>query len=119
MLQPRTQVGKLDREIIFIEKVTEVGEANGQELVSWREIENYPCVSSSKEDMPGKEVFDADRLAYSQLTKFVIRYRDDINAEMRIVYETKVYNIVSPPQEEGRKRFMIITANLIDNEFFT
>ncbi len=118
MLQPRTQVGKLDRDITIIEKVTVSGEANGKELVSWQEIENYPCVSASKEDMPGKEVFNADRLAYSQLTKFTIRFRDDVTTEMRLVYETKVYAIISI-QEEGRKRFNWLIANLIDNEFFT
>ena len=56
--------------------------------------------------------------AYSQTTHFVIRYRDDVTVEMRVVCESKVYEIISM-QEEGRKRFLTVVTNLLDNVFYT
>lgn len=118
MLQAREQIGSLDREIIFLQKIVEDGDSNGDNETGWEEIDTDPTVPASKKEYKGNENPLADRLTYGQPTHFVIRYRTDITVEMRIVYESRQYEIVSI-NEEGRRRFLTIVTNLLDNVYWT
>ena len=118
MLQAREQIGSLDRVSIFLQKIIVDGDSNEDKIEGWEEIDTDPLVPASRKEMKGGEHALADRLTYSQTTHFVIRYRDDVTVEMRVVCESKVYEIISM-QEEGRKRFLTVVTNLLDNVFYT
>lgn len=118
MLQSREHIGRFDRELTFIQKIVIDGDSNEDRLTGWEEIDTNPTVSARKEERTGNEGMNADRLAYTQPTLFVIRYRDDITVEMRAVCDSKVYEITSVT-EEGRRRFLHIMTTIIDNEYFT
>ena len=120
MLQvTKIYIGKLDRDISFIEPIIEDGDSNEDKISGWRLIDSYPTVSASKKELNGTVYTQADRLTYTQQTEWIIRYRDDLNPRMRIVYNTKVYeiiNIVEP--DENRNRYLKIVSNLLDNVYF-
>jgi len=118
MLHVKTQIGHFDREVIFLEKTITDGDSNEDKITGWAEIATDATVPASKQESRGNELALADRVTYAQPTHFIIRYRDDITVEMRLVCEQKVYEITSTV-EEGRRRFLTIVTNLIDNEVWT
>jgi SPP1 family predicted phage head-tail adaptor len=120
MLQSKIHIGRLDREITFIQPIIEDGDSNEDKITGWEEIDSFPTVSAAKKELTGTVYTQADRLTYTQQTEWIIRYRDDINVRMRIVYSTKVYeiiNIIEP--DESRSRYLKIVSNLLDNVFFS
>lgn len=120
MLQSREQIGRFDREITFIEPTITDGDSNEDKITAWSEISSDSTVSARKIDLRGNEAVIADRETYFQTTKWVIRWRDDLNARMRLVHSTKVYQIISITEPaEGRQRFLEVLTTLMDNEFFT
>lgn len=120
MLRSQTNIGTLDREITFIQYVVEVGESNEDKITSWEEIATDPNVNAAKIENGGNTFVQADRLTWNQQTRWVIRWRDDLNVRMRLVWDTKVYEILNISEsDESRRRFLNIETNLLDNEYFT
>lgn len=118
MLQVSEQIGKLDRQVTFLQKITVDGDSNEDKVTGWEEIDTDPTVSASRKEHKGSEIALADRVAVSQLVHFTIRFRSDITNEMRIVCEQKVYEVHSQ-MELGRRRYLTIVASLIDNLLWT
>lgn len=118
MLQVSEQIGKMDREITFLQGIYENGDSNEDKLIGWEEIDDYPTVSAAKIENRGGELALADRVTHTQTTTFLIRYRSDISNRMRVVCDERVYEIISTV-EEGRRRFLTVVTNLIDNVFWT
>ena len=64
--------------------------------------ENVATVWASLEAMSGREFF-ASQQAQSEVTHR-IRYRPDVTADMRVIHNGKVFNIVAPlPDNRGRE----------------
>lgn len=122
MLQSPKRFSRLDRKVTFIEKVIEDGESNEDKLTGWQEVATNPTVSASKEDLSGYEALIADRLTYVQPVKWTVRYEDgkDKTVQMRLVYETRVFEIqaITEPKE-GRRRYLEVMTKIVDTEFFT
>jgi SPP1 family predicted phage head-tail adaptor len=120
MLQTKYHIGRLDREVTFIRAIIETGESNEDRIDGWEEIPDYPTVSAAKKELNGTVYTQSDRLTYTQQTEWLIRYRDDLNTRMRVVYNSKVYeiiNIVEP--DESRGRYLKVLTNILDNVYFT
>jgi SPP1 family predicted phage head-tail adaptor len=101
-------IGKLDRRITFQKKIFASNVSNEDEEAGWVNIGVNPTVWASKNEKLGSESYRADKLVDYNTIHFVCRYRDDITAEYRVVCEDIAYDIVSPPVEIGRKRFLSI-----------
>lgn len=120
MLRSKEKIGTLDREVVFIKSIIEDGDANGDNIVGWEEIDSYPRVSARKLEASGDTAVVNDRVTFVQQTNWIIRFRDDLNTRMRLVWDTKVYSILNIAEsDEGRRRYMVVNTTLIDNEFFT
>jgi SPP1 family predicted phage head-tail adaptor len=120
MLQHKQLIGRLDREITFIQSLIENGESNEDRIDGWEEIDNYPTVSAAKKELAGTVYTQNDRLTYTQQTEWIIRYRDDLNPRMRVVYSGKVYEIINITDlDESRNRWLKVTTNILDNVYFT
>lgn len=114
MLQSKLRAGQLDRQITFIQKSVSVGTANSDYITGWGIIDT---VWAKKFDLPGNELVADDRITYVQKTIWTIRYRSDITVEMRLVYNGKIYEILSIIENDGsRDRWLDITANLLNTE---
>lgn len=122
MLHSNEQIGKLDREISFIQPAYETGDSNEDKVTDWELVDGYTTVSAGKKELKGTELVAADRIMYFQPTEWTIRYPDnlsDLTGKMRIVCATRVYEITSIIEGEGRNRFLKIMTSLLDNVFFT
>lgn len=66
--------------------------------------ENVATVWASLEAMSGREFF-ASQQAQSEVTQRIrIRYRADVTADMRVIHNGRVFNIVAPlPDNRGRE----------------
>lgn len=95
MLQSKEQIGKLDRRITFQEKVIGDNVSNEDEETGWQDIETTPEVWANVEEKSGTEEFKADQLNGVKLSHFYIRYRNDLNVKLRIVYGSDLYDIQS------------------------
>lgn len=93
MLQSKEQIGKLDRRIIFEEKIIDENESNEDAETGWQEIATTPEVWANVDERSGTEEFKADQLNGVKLTNFTIRYRNDLNTKLRIVYGNDKYDI--------------------------
>lgn len=120
MLRSKERIGTLDREITFVQPITEQGESNERKITGWEEIDNHPNINARKIETSGNTFVQSDRITFSQQTTWVIRYRDDLNVRMRLVWDTQMYEILNIAEvDEGRRRYMNVFTQLLDNEFFT
>lgn len=120
MLKGRDKIGTLDREITFIQPIYENGDSKEDKIIGWEEISSYPTVTARKIEQDGNTAIENGRITFSQQTNWVIRWRDDLNVRMRLVWDTKVYQIVSITEaDESRRRFVNIVTNILDNEYYT
>lgn len=107
--------GQLDRVITFIKRVITRGNAN-QDKVTWAEVDTYPEVFARVREMPGSEIVVGNQIKFIQRTEFVVVYRTDITAKHRLVFEDRVYEIVSVIETPQRKMYTQVMANYLDNE---
>jgi SPP1 family predicted phage head-tail adaptor len=116
MLQAKdVRRGQLDREITFIKRVITRGNAN-QDKVSWARVTDNPTVFSRVKELPGNEVVIGNQIKFIQKTEFVVVYRTDITAKHRLVFEDRVYEIISVIETAQRKMYTQVMANYLDNE---
>jgi SPP1 family predicted phage head-tail adaptor len=113
------RVPRLDRRVTFIQAVTETGDSNEDKITEWEEIGDFPTVWAEKMERGGSEHVVADRVTYAQPTQWMIRWRDDLNVRMRLVYETQVYEILAITEGEERRRFLKLITSVLDNISFT
>lgn len=110
----------MDRRVSFIQTVTEQGESNERKITLWELIDDNHTVNAWKWDNAGNTFIDSDRITYNQQTNWTIRYRTDLNVRMRLVYGMQVYEILSITEvNEVRKRYLKVTTQILDNEYFT
>lgn len=119
MLQSRIRRGQMDKKITFIKKVIVSSTSNEDKLSTWVEVATNPEVWARIIQKPGREVVVADQVQSVFQTHFIVDYREDITEENRIVYNEKVYNIITITEhEESRSGYILIVADVIPNETF-
>lgn len=128
MLSHKEKIGSLDREIYFIQSIIEQGDSNEDKIIGWELIDYYPGVMAKKIETNGTTVVVQDRVTFIQNVDWVIRFREDLNVRMRLVWDTKVYEILNISEVSGgnnlysdssRRRFSKVTSQLLDNIYFT
>jgi SPP1 family predicted phage head-tail adaptor len=120
MLQTRVRTGELDKLILLVRRVIITPATNEDEIIGWEPLITNATIWARKKDYEGREVAMADRVTFIQKTVFTVRYRNDLDTTMRVIYRTRVYAIISITENESdRDRFTNITCELIDTEFYT
>jgi SPP1 family predicted phage head-tail adaptor len=109
-------IGKLDRRITIQNYVSNIDAYGGETLTPailaevWAGLNLSPG-SVSREDLEGAQIIS------KRESVFTIRYRNDIDEKMTILYEGKKYNIgVIREKTDHRKRYLEITAEVKDSE---
>jgi SPP1 family predicted phage head-tail adaptor len=109
----------MDKQITFIQRVIGSNSTNEDEVTAWETIDTNETVWAKVIQYVGREVVVADQIQSVFRTQFVIDYRTDLKEEMRLVYNTKVYNIISIIEyESGRDNYLLVAADVIPNEKF-
>lgn len=103
------KAGELNRRITIQEKTVTRGTSGG-EAFTWTD---KVLLWAQANDEGGKEVVENEALITVHLMDFVLRYRTDLDTEMRIIYNTKIYEILSI-DELGFKVGLKITTQKIE-----
>lgn len=100
----------LDREVT-LQAPADARDAFGETITAYVNTATVPCAYAP---VTGREVFSADRVAALGYVKFTIRYRSDVNAKWRAVFEGVTYHIKAPPVEIGRKQWQELYCMAVD-----
>lgn len=119
MLRHKYNIGQFDRKIQIIRKTVTINDFNGETESDWavyKEPWSFELVGFSNK---GSEVILADKnTAIRKMTR-VIRYDSTINEEMRVVFQDKVYGIISVREPDGiRRRFTELELEYLEGEVF-
>lgn len=113
-------IGRLDRRITFVQPIYETGTSNEDKITGWEVIDSSPDVWAQKIENSGRTLVQNDRVTFSQVTTWIVRFREDLNVRMRLIFNTQAYEIVNIAHaDKGRDRYLNITTNLLDNIYFT
>ncbi|WP_346867466.1 MULTISPECIES: phage head closure protein [unclassified Clostridium] len=82
-------IGDLRHRITFHKLITRVNE-NGFEIEAWQD---YKTVWSAVSNLSGREYYQAAAIQAEKAVKFLVRYVEDIDESMRILFRNKQYNI--------------------------
>lgn len=100
------QAGQLDRRIT-IQNFSETTDSFGQEVKSFSTLAS---VWANVVEKVGREGEDGEMIAATKKVEFVIRYRTDVDEEMRIIYNNNTYKIQAIQSADARKAFLKIVC---------
>lgn len=104
-------IGDLRHRIIFQKSTTTVNQ-NGFEAETCKDIK---IVWASVSNLSGREYYSAAAIQGEKTVKFTIRYTDDIDTSMRILFKEKQYNITSMDNIKYANKFIEIKALEVDS----
>lgn len=100
------RAGDLRRQMVLQSRTPTLTE-NGQEAYTWTTVAN---VWASIRPLGGREL-EMARAVQSESTHIIeIRYRENINAKMRLTYGGKIYNITGTTDVDMRHRTLELTC---------
>ena len=102
--------GQLDRRIT-IQSFTTTTDDFGEVVKSFTTLAE---VWAKVEEKRGNEGEDGNQLVATKRVEFFIRYRSDINEQMRIVYNNETYKIETILNADARKAFQKILTRCAD-----
>ena len=100
------QAGQLDRRII-IQGFNESTDGFGQEVKTYSTLDT---VWANVKEKVGSEGEDGDMIASTKKVEFIIRYRTDVDEQMRILYNSNIYKIQTIQTADARKAFLKIVC---------
>ena len=103
--------GDFDQRIV-IQNVTESVDQFGQRI---RSFSTLAAVWAKVEEKSGTEGEVSYQLTANRRVQFMVRWRNDVNEKMPIVYRGKIYEIESIISDDARKHTMKIHARLSDS----
>lgn len=104
------QAGQLDRRIT-IQSYTTTTDDFGEVVKSFTTLAN---VWAKVEEKRGGEGEDGNQLVATKKVEFLIRYRSDIDEQMRISYNNETYKIETILNADARKAFQKIITRWAD-----
>jgi len=96
------QAGQLDRRII-IQGFSESTDGFGQEVKTYSGL---AYVWANVKEKIGSEGEEGDMIASTKKVEFIIRYRTDVDEQMRILYNSNIYKIQTIQTADARKAFL-------------
>ncbi|NRY61511.1 SPP1 family predicted phage head-tail adaptor [Clostridium beijerinckii] len=99
-------IGDLRHRITF-QKFTTVVNENGFEEEAWQD---YKTVWASVSNLSGREYYQAAAIQAEKTVKFLIRYIEDIDTSIRILFKDKQYNITSIDNVKYSNKYIEIKA---------
>lgn len=103
-------IGNLRHRIIF-QKFTTVVNENGFEEEMWQE---YKTVWASVSNLSWREYYQAAAIQAEKTVKFLIRYIEGIDTDMRILFNDKQYNITSINNMKYTNKYIEIKTLEVD-----
>lgn len=99
-------IGDLRHRITFQKLISTVNE-NGFKTEDWQD---YKTIWASVSNLTGKEYYQAAAIQAEKTVKFKVRYFEDIDTSMRILFKDSKYNINSIDNREFTNKYLEIKA---------
>lgn len=109
------EAGKLRHRVVIEQPSNEQDETTGAMSPDWTEV----CtVWAAIKPLSTREFIAAQAQQSKVIGKIIIRYRDDITAEMRAVHGNKIYSIegVFPDEDSGQEYLSLVVAEGVKDE---
>jgi SPP1 family predicted phage head-tail adaptor len=90
--------GKMDQRITLQQRV-KTRSAAGEETYSWANLATNPEVWAEANPVRGREYFAAAQTQADKPMAFRIHWRDDVDANMRVLWRGQPYDIAAAPQD--------------------
>lgn len=117
MLNSKYHIGRFDRKVTLMQPVEVSSTSGGPKFSGYEPLDSDPEPYAMVRNKLGSEVIASDEITHVQQSIFTLRYRTDLNLNVRIVHENKMYKIFSFAESgETRRRFIDITAEY-DQEY--
>lgn len=104
-------IGELRHRITF-QRLALVVNENGFEVETWQE---YRTVWASVSNLSGREYYQAAAVQEEKTIKFLIRYIEDIDTLMKILFNDKQYNITSIDNMKYKNKYIEIKTLEVDS----
>lgn len=101
------------RHVIAIQQRSDALDAYGQPSLAWTTV--FTC-RAAIQWTPGTEVFAAASRNARAPAVFRIRYRAGVVPSMRIVHDSRVFNVTSVVDQDGRREQLLLTAEELVGE---
>ena len=98
------RIGKLRHRVILQEYISSK-DSFGAEVETWSDI---ATVWASIEPLSGREYFAAQQINAEVSAKITIRYRASVKPTMRVLFEGRIFEILSVINTEEKKRELIL-----------
>ena len=103
------RVGEL-RNRITIEHPKDAQDDFGEPVKSWTPIVRGRTWAK-KEDLSGRELFQAQQISAQVSTQFTLHHRRDVDARMRVVSDDVLYSIKSVQDPDGRRERLLLLCS--------
>lgn len=100
------------RHRITIQVLETLTNDNGFEIETWVDFRDFWAAVTN---LHGREYFAAATVQAEKTVKFTIRYTDEIDTSMRILFKGKQYNITSIDNIKYANKFIEIKAMEVDS----
>lgn len=98
------------RRRITIQKNVPVRNSTGVWEDDWQDV---ATVKARVRGLRGREYAEASATQAEKITEFTIRYRTDVEEDMRIVYQDKHHRIVYLDDIESKRMYLMIHAEAV------
>jgi SPP1 family predicted phage head-tail adaptor len=98
--------GKL-KDRITLQRRVSASNALGEESGTWSSLDE---LFAFVEPLRGREYFAAAAMQDTTDTRFVIRFRDDVTTQMRVMWRGKPYDITSAIDVEAKRKYLELLA---------
>jgi len=103
------QAGQLDRRIT-LQTFSETTDTFGQEVKTYSTLASVWANVKENIGIGNGEGEKGDMIAATKKVEFIIRYRTDVNEQMRIIYNNNTYKIQAIQSADARKAFLKIVC---------
>lgn len=100
------------RHRITLQVLETITNENGFEVEAWVDFKD---LWAKVENLHGREYFEAAAVQAENTVKFTIRYTDEIDTSMRILFKGNQYNINSIDNIKYRNKFIEIKGMEVEN----
>ena len=107
----RMQIGELKHKIT-LQILETIANDNGFEVETWIDFKDLWAAITN---LHGREYFEAAAVQAENTVKFTIRYTDEIDVTMRIIFKEKQYNITSIDNIKYANKYIEIKAMEVDS----
>ena len=99
------------RNQVTLQQQTKTRNAIGGEVITWATV---ATVWADKLHQTSREFFAAQKINAEITDLFKIRYREKVDAKMRLIFRGRIYDIIGADDPDGRRRELWLMCKAVE-----